>query len=453
MDNPYSSDRTIAAIATPPGEGGIGVIRLSGKEAIPIANKVFSRDVTRIPSHTVRYGKVVQGEQVIDEVLLVVMHAPKTFTGEDVVEIQCHGGSLITKKVLATVLAAGASPAGPGEFTYQAFMNGKVDLTQAEAIQTFIGAKNDLALVAAGQQLEGRLSAKVEGFQKKLLDAAATFEALVDFPEEGLEFSKMEELLAQLQRVKCEIEQLVATFHEGRKLQEGIKLAIIGPPNAGKSSLMNALLGQARAIVTPIPGTTRDLLEAPLSLGGLHYHLVDTAGIRKTQEVVEQEGIRRSKQTMEEADLILLVLDLSRPLDAQDEEIVAMASPAKTLLVWNKLDLVSTPFPFSWPQQVRLSAQTGAGLDQLKRQIEAMIWAQGAPAKDEIILTNVRHQHALAQAATDLEMAIAGCRSRLFPELIAIDLRSALTHLASIIGMDISEEVLSEIFSKFCVGK
>jgi len=449
----YHSNQTIAAIATPPGEGGIGIIRISGKEAIPIANQIFSQDVTQISSHTVRYGKIIENGHVLDEVLLLAMHAPKTFTGEDVVEIQCHGGSFVTKRVLSAALEAGATPAGPGEFTYQAFMNGKVDLAQAEAIQTFIGAKNELAMESAGQQLAGRLSSQVESFQKQLLDAAATLEALVDFPEEGLEFSKMEELVAHLEGVKEEMERLIATFEDGKKIEEGIKLSLVGPPNAGKSSLMNALLGEDRAIVTAVPGTTRDLLEAPLFLGGLHYHLVDTAGIRETEEVVEQEGIRRSKQAIDGADVILLLLDLSRPLEEDHHEILSLVPKEKTLLVWNKQDLPHNSHAIEWPEQVSISAKSGEGLEQLKERLDAMIWKKGPPAKDEVVLTSVRHKTALAGAALDLQTVIDGCRNSLSPELISADMRSCLGHLSSIIGIDISEEVLSEIFSKFCVGK
>ncbi|NGX37101.1 MAG: tRNA modification GTPase MnmE [Chlamydiae bacterium] len=444
---------TIAAIATPPGSGGIAVIRISGKEAFSIADKIFSGPISTYKSHTVHFGKILSEDEVIDEVLLVIMRGPRSYTGEDTIEIQCHGGSLISRRVLEVVLKAGAKAANPGEFTYQAFLNGKLDLAQAEAVQAFIGAKNDLSLQAAGQQLAGTLSTHIRTFQQELIDIAAILEAWVDFPEEGLEFASKEEVIAILESILKKMQQLAITFHEGKKIHEGLKLCLAGPPNAGKSSLMNALLGQDRAIVTHIPGTTRDILEAELRLGGLHFQLTDTAGIRSTDETIEKEGIRRAKLAMHQADVILLLIDAASPLTEEEELLLAWAPKEKTLLIWNKTDLPHTIPPSDFPYQVPLSAKTHAGLPELKKQLEALIWKGNLPSKDEVILTNIRHKEALQAASVDLQALIDGLKTDISPEFLSSDMRSCLKHLGTILGMDISEDILSAIFSKFCVGK
>jgi len=441
-------NQTIAAIATPPGEGGIAVIRISGKEAIPIAASIFSGPVASYKSHTCHFGKILDGDEVVDEALIIVMRAPRSYTGEDTVEIQCHGGSLISKRVLEVVLKAGAKAAGPGAFTHQAFMNGKLDLAQAEAVQTLIGAKNDLALKASREQLAGKLSAHIQGLQGELLDIAAILEAWVDFPEEGLEFATKDEVIDSLQATLQKMHQLEATFHEGKKIQEGITLCLAGSPNAGKSSLMNALLGHERAIVTPIPGTTRDTLEAEMRLGGLHFQLLDTAGIRETDEIVEQEGIRRSKLAMQQSDLILLMVDASNFSD----ELFSSCPPEKTLLIWNKIDLPHTIASAPFPHQVRISAKTGTGVAELKKTIEELVW-KGSLSKEEVVLTQVRHKEALSDAAKALQTLIDGLKTEISPEFLAADMRNCLKDLGTIIGMDITEDILSAIFAKFCVGK
>lgn len=440
-------NNTIAAIATPPGEGGVAIIRISGKEAISIAASIFSGPVASYKSHTCHFGKILDSQEVIDEALIIVMRAPRSYTGEDTVEIQCHGGSLITKRVLEVVLKAGAKAAGPGAFTHQAFMNGKLDLAQAEAVQTFIGAKNELSLKAAREQLSGKLSAHIQGLQKELLDIAAILEAWVDFPEEGLEFATKDEVIGSLESTLQKMHQLEATFHEGKKIQEGIRLCLAGCPNAGKSSLMNALLGQERAIVTHIPGTTRDTLEAEMRLGGLHFHLLDTAGIRDTDELVESEGIRRSKLAMQNADLILWMVDVTTPV------LEELPPPEKTLLIWNKIDLPHTIPASTFPHQVYISAKMEIGIDALKKRVEELVWQGGVAPKDEIILTHARHKEALSDAAKDLQTLIDGLKTEISPEFLAADMRNCLRRLGSIIGMDITEDILSAIFSKFCVGK
>jgi tRNA modification GTPase len=445
---------TIAAIATPPGEGGIAIIRLSGKEAEEIANSFFSGDIPSYSTHTAHLGKVMSlSGAVIDEALLLVMRAPRSFTGEDVVEIQCHGGSLIARKILNRCIQAGARMAQPGEFSYRAFMNGKLDLAQAEAVQHLIGAKNEHALSAASHQLSGALSTKIQAIQAALIDTAAILEAWVDFPEEGLEFASFEEVIASLEKGRKMVSTLSATFHEGRKLHEGLTLCLAGLPNVGKSSLMNALLGHERAIVTDIAGTTRDILHEELSLVGLHFRLIDTAGLRNTDEVIEKEGIRRSRAAMEEADLILLVIDASKPMGEEQQQLLNTTPPSKTLVVWNKTDLPHSIPSCSLPYQVPLSVKTGSGFEELRAALESMVWKEGPPSKEEVVLTEERHKAAIDEAAQALERLIEGLKGGVSAEFVSADMRAALTSLGTIIGSDISDEILSAIFSKFCVGK
>lgn len=449
---PYQKGETIAAVATPPGEGGIAVIRISGGRALEVAEKVYSGQIQSYQSHQVHFGRIINPKgEVVDEVLIVVMKAPRSYTGEDTVEIHCHGGSLITRRVLQTVLDAGARAALPGEFTFKAYMNGKLDLAQAEAVQELIAAKNDLALSAAENQLQGALSKKIESFQKELIDIAAILEAWVDFPEEGLEFASFEEVIASLQATCKKMETLSQTFQDGKIVHEGLTMCLSGVPNVGKSSLMNALLGKDRAIVTPIPGTTRDLLEADLRIGGLHFRLVDTAGIRSTEEIVEQEGIRRSHQALQDADLILLVLDATCGVQETDQELLNIAPPYKTLVIWNKIDL---PSLHQRPEDsLEVSAKQGLGLDELRQAIDQKIWRSGPPSKEEIVITNSRHHQALNQAIESIKLVIQGLQTRVSAEFVAADMRRALLELGTIIGIDISEDILSAIFSKFCVGK
>jgi tRNA modification GTPase len=447
----YKLGETIAAVATPPGEGGVAIIRISGSSAIEIGAKIYSGPLNTYQSHTLHFGQILDKGEVIDDVLIAVMKAPRSYTGEETVEIFCHGGSLVTRRVLDTVLKAGAKAALPGEFTFKAYMNGKLDLAQAEAVQSLIGAKNELALHAAENQLQGALSKKIEHFQKQLLDVAAILEAWVDFPEEGLEFASFEEVIDKLEKTKAEMEHLSQTFQDGKMVYEGLTLCLTGAPNVGKSSLMNALLGKERAIVTDIPGTTRDLLEAELKLGGLHFRLVDTAGIRETTEIVEQEGIRRSHQALEEADLILLVLDAQKGVQKEDQTLLQLAPPEKTVIVWNKTDLPTT---HTKPESgIDISAKEGIGLELLREKIDQKIWRTGPPSKQEIVVTNVRHKEALDEAILSIGQVIEGLKQDVSAEFVAADMRRALLSLGTIIGADVTEEILSAIFSKFCVGK
>jgi tRNA modification GTPase len=440
----------IAAIATAAGEGAIAVVRLSGNNALIIGDQIFSKKVSTLSSHTLHYGKILDRHgKPIDQVVLAVMRGPRSYTGEDTLEISCHGGHLISRKVLERVFEAGARAANPGEFSLRAFLNGKIDLAQAEAVQTLISSKNELAMRQAEKQLSGVLSSKISSFQKNLTEVAAILEASVDFPEEDLQFSEKKELLQMLQKVLLEMETLQSTFSEGQVLQEGIFLCLAGSPNVGKSSLMNALLGFDRAIVTEIAGTTRDRIDEDLNLGSLHFRLTDTAGIRETEEVIEKEGIRRSKKAMDEADLILIVLDASRPLSLEEEALIAKIPEEKRLLVLNKIDLK----PLDLHGAIGVSAKERMGLDLLKQAIEKKIWAKGAPSKEEVLITSLRHHQALSLAIDLTQTAICGIEENRFPELVAIDVRGALLELGTIIGTNVTEDILSMIFSKFCLGK
>jgi len=454
VHRPYIPHETISAIATPPGEGGIAVIRVTGKDALNVVSKIFSGPIHSYITHTAHLGKIhdLQGN-FLDEVLVLVMLGARSFAGEDTVEIHCHGGSIVTRKVLEATLTAGARAALPGEFSFKAFINGKIDLTQAEAVQELIGAKNEIALQKAEEQLQGALSDKINLFQKELFDVAAILEAWVDFPEEGLEFASKEEILAMLESTFEKMRNLSLTFHEGQVIKEGLSLCLIGPPNAGKSSLMNTLLGKERAIVTEIAGTTRDILEDQLLLGGLHFRIKDTAGIRQTEELVEKEGIRRSKMAMESADLVLLLLDISKELSEEELMLLDSAPFDKTLLVWNKADLphaapINTKLPF-----VKISAKESFGIPALKEAIDQIIWKKGPPSQEAIVITNARHKMALDEALTAGSRLVEGLKSDISPEFLSSDMRAVLRELGTIIGKDIGDDILSAIFSKFCVGK
>ncbi|NGX61898.1 MAG: tRNA modification GTPase MnmE [Chlamydiae bacterium] len=448
----YQPGETIAALATPPGEGGISIIRISGEQAIQVADRLFSGPVDSYSSHTAHLGYIrnKQGE-ILDQALLLVMRAPRSYTGEETVELHCHGGRIASQRVLEAVFVAGARPAKPGEFTLKAFLNGKIDLAQAEGVQRVIGAKNTEAFAAAQNQLDGRLSKKILSFQKELTQLAALFEAWVDFPDEGLAFATEEEVIQRLKAIEAEMLTLVDTFEEGKRLDQGISLCLAGPPNAGKSSLLNSLLDEQRAIVTSLPGTTRDLLHEEMLLNGLHFRLTDTAGIRSTEEAIEKEGIRRAKEAVQKADIILLVVDVTAP--PQDPFFSALP-PEKTLLVWNKIDLPHSPVPhFPYSMTVQISAKEGRGMETLKETLDRLIWKNGPPPKDQILLTSLRHKQALQKALESLKNVLSGLQGGISPEFLTADLRDSLRYIGQIIGTNISEDILDSIFSQFCIGK
>jgi len=441
-------NETIAAICTPPGEGGISVIRISGSDAYEIANKIFTGDVFSYRSHTAHLGKILSNtDHVLDEVLLLAMEEGKSYTGEATIEIMGHGGMLLTQKVLARILESGARPAGPGEFTLRAYRNGNIDLAQAEAIQALIGAKNERALNAAEKQLSGKLSVKIRDLQKCLTDIAAIIEAWVDYPEEGLEFASLSEIIEMVQNIHTKIDKLILTFHDGKRITQGISLCLLGSPNVGKSSLMNALLNSDRAIVTPIPGTTRDLLSEELRIGGYHFTLTDTAGIRSTEELVEIEGIRRSKKAAQDSDIILIVLDATKPLSDEEQSLIDQHKDA--IIVWNKIDLPHT----SPSSGIKISAKNFSGIDTLKTALQERIKNGIISDKDEIIITQERHFLALKNASRFIKTIITSLQTDISPEFIVSDIRGALKELSQIIGTNITEDILGAIFSKFCVGK
>jgi len=454
VHTPYEPGETVAAIATPPGEGGVAIVRISGNRAFDIAAKVFSGPIHSYATHTAHYGRVHNAQgHTVDDVLVLVMRGRRSYTGEDTVEIHCHGGSLVTRRVLEVILQAGARAARPGEFTLKAFMNGKLDLAQAEAVQTLISAKNEHALHAAEGQLKGSLSKRISTFQQALTQTAAILEAWVDFPEEGLEFASLEDICQQLEATEQSMQALSDTFHDGKILHEGITMSLIGCPNVGKSSLMNALLDKERAIVSHIPGTTRDVLEDQMRLNGLNFRLMDTAGIRHAEDLIEQEGIRRSKEAMEQADLVLLVLDASKGLSPEDQHLMQALPKKKTIAVWNKTDLPHNGLPDLEFACVPISAKNRSGIDALKKAIDTILWQKGPPAKDEVMITSLRHKESLDNAVEASRRLRIGLKTGVSPEFLSMEMRQCLSELGRVIGTNITEDILSAIFSKFCIGK
>ncbi|MEI7733462.1 MAG: tRNA uridine-5-carboxymethylaminomethyl(34) synthesis GTPase MnmE [Verrucomicrobiota bacterium] len=455
------TEDTIAAIATPLGEGGLAVIRLSGPHSLVIADHCFKPGKTTAPkpsradSHTLHYGWVMRNGLPVDEVLLAVMRAPRTFTREDVVEISCHGGLLVAKLVLDTVLESGARLAHPGEFTRRAFLNGRLDLAQAEAVTDLIHSRTELALVAANEQLAGKLSQRIDTLRDTLLGILAHVEAHIDFPEEDIAPDTRAQLLKKLADSVTFMDQLLSTANEGRILRRGIRAAIVGRPNVGKSSLLNQLLGHDRAMVSPIPGTTRDTIEETANIRGIPVVFVDTAGLRDSQDPLETEGMRRSRVTVERADLILLLVDQSEPLTPDDEAFLAEFRKGKCLLVLNKTDL---PGKLHLPElpgitSVNVSSLTGYGLEALKDAIKNMVWAGEIKTGMFEVMINARHQDALKRARASVIQTLAALQDSLTLELAALDLRIAVNAVGEIVGKTTTEDLLDSIFNQFCIGK
>ncbi|MFA6119511.1 MAG: tRNA uridine-5-carboxymethylaminomethyl(34) synthesis GTPase MnmE [Parachlamydiales bacterium] len=449
----YNKQDTITAISTPIGEGAISIVRLSGKDALEIASKIFSKDVKKFKSHSSHFGKILDEEKnTIDTAILNIYLSPNSFTGEDIVEIQCHGGRLITQRILNITLKSGARAALPGEFSLRAFLNKKIDLIQAESIQELISAKNKYALKAAQDQLEGSLSIEIKKYQKELIEISAIIEATMDFPEEGLEFSSADELIERLTGILDQMKKLSDTFENGKAIKDGKTICIIGTPNVGKSSLMNAILKEDRAIVTEISGTTRDVLKEDLIINDMNYRLIDTAGIRDTDCVIEKEGIKRSKKEHEKADITILVLDASRSLNEDDKKLLKTIEKDKTIIALNKMDLSSHIDKINYQNTVEISAKEKKGLDNLYAMIEKLAFKANI-SNDEIIITKARHKTALDEAIKYLEKATDGLKKQSPYEFISLDLKETLKELSKIIGFDITEEILNSIFSKFCIGK
>ena len=444
---------TIVAIATPIGDGGVSILRLSGSNAFSVANKISSKDIFKLQANQLVNHELLDGDQnSLDFGMIVKMVAPKSFTGEDVIELHCHGGHYLTQKILKVCLAAGADLASPGEFSKRAFLNGKMDLTQAEAVQSLISAKNEYALKMASQQLEGKLSQKISQMQKDLIDQAAILEAWVDFPEEGLEFCSMDQIIEKLKQVLERMNQLIDSYDNGKALQKGFSLCLVGRPNVGKSSLMNLLLQKDRAIVTEIAGTTRDTLEDALIINGMNYKLIDTAGIRVTDEVIEKEGICRAQKSMREADLVLLVIDSTQKISQSDLDLIDQLKNKPVLVLYNKADLSKPQQKAPFDNSVEISAKTGSGLKELYQKIPELLLKSNI-SLDEIYLSSKRHYLALKKSSENVQKVIIGLKQESSPEWLSFDLKDALKELGKIIGMDITQDILSSIFSKFCIGK
>jgi len=454
---------TIAAVATAYGEGGIGIIRISGEEALPILQGIFEfhGDTDTFTSRRMTYGKIIDKEknQIIDEVLAVYMKGPKTYTAEDVVEINCHGSMVSLRKTLALVLRKGARLAEPGEFTKRAFLNGRLDLSQAEAVIDMIRAKTDKSFDVAVSQLEGRLSLKVEEIRQKLLDLLVDITVNIDYPDEDIEemtYEKLEESIVETQDM---IEKLLATSSTGRMIREGIKIAIVGKPNVGKSSLMNGLLKETRAIVTDIPGTTRDTIEEVLSIRNIPVYLVDTAGIRETSDKVEKMGIEKSKEAFNQADFILFLLDGSRPLEEEDLQIMELLKERKSLVLINKRDLgeaisieeIAAKLPAS--QVIEASLLKGQGITEIEDAVEDLVYGGEIVQKESMMVNNVRHIELLQQAVKSLTDALHMSERREALDFIEVDVKNAYERLGEIIGETVSDDIINEVFARFCLGK
>ena len=452
---------TIAAIATPIGEAGLAVIRISGPEAFAVADRCFCPAGRSIPtstaaSHTVQYGHIHHAGQEVDEVLVAVFQAPRTYTREPTVEVSCHGGMLTTRKVLDAVLASGARIAEPGEFTKRAFLNGRLDLAQAEAVADLIHARTGLAMNAAQEQLAGRLSQRINQLRDSLMLVLAHVEAHIDFPDEDIAPDTQATLLLKLKQAGQFMEELLRTANEGQILRRGVRAAIIGRPNVGKSSLLNLLLGHDRAIVSPIPGTTRDTIEETADVRGIPIIFIDTAGLRESIDPIEKEGIRRSRVSLERAELILHVFDCAEPLTEEDRQLMAEFGSRKRIFVLNKSDLPSgleaSALPNDTPQ-VRLCTLTGDGLEALKDAVRESVWLRQVGGEMLQVMINARHQDALRRARVAVGQAEAALAAGNSLELVAVDLRIGVNAVGEVVGKTTTDDLLDSIFSQFCLGK
>jgi len=455
------TDDTIAAISTPIGHGGIGIVRLSGKEAVMMADRIFSspknKKLTATPSHRILYGYIINpsNEEVVDEALVSVMKSPNTYTREDIVEINCHGGAVPLKRVLELLIEGGARLAEPGEFTKRAFLNGRIDLVQSEAVLDIINSLTEQSRKAALEQLRGGLSGKIEAARNKMVDLTAIVETFIDFPDEDIEPASQKELEERAAEIQRHLKELIQNARHGRVLREGLKTAIIGRPNVGKSSLLNALLEQDRVIVTEMPGTTRDVIEEYLDINGFPVRIMDTAGIREAIDIAESEGVARSLRAMKDADLVLLVLDGSNSLHDTDLELIEKSSSGHSILVLNKSDLPSEIAQGSLPNDrpaVKISALKGTGLDELKNEI-VRTSLQEAAGTGDAIATNIRHIKAIERAYHSINSFSKNLKKGISSEFLAVDLRDGLDALGEIIGITTPEEILNKIFSDFCIGK
>ncbi len=454
---------TIAAVATSMNASGIGIIRISGTESISIVEKIFcpakkQKKLTEQKSYTIHYGTIVEDGEVLDEVIVLLMRGPHSYTAEDTVEIDCHGGVYVMHQILNLVIKKGARVAEPGEFTKRAFLNGRIDLSQAEAVIDVISSQNTYALKSSIQQLKGSVQRLIKSIREKVLYEIAYIESALDDPEHISLEGYPESLHKKIKELLQEMERLLKESEQGKILREGIRTAIIGKPNAGKSSLLNALLGEERAIVTEIAGTTRDTLEEQIRLRGLTLQMIDTAGIRKTGDKIEQIGVERAKQMMEEADLILYVIDASSALDENDKEIMPLLKEKRVIVLLNKTDLqeritAEEVQRFLEKPVIRISAKEEKGLSELEDKIEQMFLTGGLSWNDEVYLTNLRQKTAMEEAKASLQKVEESILLGMSEDFYSIDLMDAYEALGRIIGESVGEDLVNEIFEKFCMGK
>ena len=451
---------TIAAISTPRGEGGIGIIRISGDKSFEILDRIFN---TKNPNRDLgfykfNYGFIHDNGKIVDEVMAVRMKAPKTYTCEDVVEINCHGGHLISEKVLELVLKNGARHAEQGEFTKRAFMNGRIDLSQAEAVMDIIHGKTEKSISLSLEQLRGDLRDKIASFKKALLDVTAHVNVVLDYPEEGIDDPLPSNLRENLENVYAEADRLISSYDKGKKIKEGIKTVIAGKPNVGKSTLLNSLLKEERAIVTHIPGTTRDVIEEIINIKGIPLVLTDTAGIRKTEDIVENIGVEKSKKFIENADLVLLVLDSSRELESEDREVIEEIQNhnKKTIVLLNKIDLERKIEleEFNLENILEISAKDNIGIEDMEERIYSYIVEENVEdSSEKLIITNIRHKTALEKTKDAIRNIFETIDAGMPMDLISVDLKEALDSLSEITGEISSEDILDHVFGNFCVGK
>ena len=456
-------ETTIAAISTAMSASGIGIVRMSGPESMDVISRIYrskngGKNIKEVKSHTIHYGYIFDGEEVVDEVLVMVMRAPRTYTGEDTVEIGCHGGVYAMKKVLETVLRNGAQIAEPGEFTKRAFLNGRLDLSQAEAVMDVIQAKSAVALKSSLQQLKGSVLRAIKEIRSAILYQIAFIESALDDPEHISLEGYPEKLRKIVDEEYEKVETLLKSADDGRMIQEGIKTVILGKPNAGKSSLLNFLVGEDRAIVTDIAGTTRDTLEEYISLHGISLRIIDTAGIRETEDVVEKIGVGKAKKMAEDADLILYVVDSSLPLDENDREIMELLGGRKSIVIYNKTDLESVVDIKELKEKtgspvIPVSVVEETGITELEEIIKKMFFRGEISFDDEVYITNARHKTALEEALESLKMVRESIETGMSEDFFSIDLMSAYESLGKIVGESVGEDLVNEIFSRFCVGK
>lgn len=454
---------TIAAIATAMSNSGIGIVRISGDEALDVADRIFrpkkgSRKVSDMETHTIHYGYVTDGDEVIDEVMLLIMKAPRSYTCEDTIEIDCHGGVLVMKKILETVLKYGARPAEPGEFTKRAFLNGRIDLSQAESVIDVINAQNELALKSSVSQLQGAVLEKIKAIRAVVLHEIAFIESALDDPEHVSLESYPEQLHEIMGDAHSKVKKLLDSSDNGKMLKEGINTAIVGKPNAGKSSLLNILVGEERAIVTEIAGTTRDILQEQIQIGGIGLNVIDTAGIRDTEDIVEKIGVNKSREYIEKADLIIYVVDSSTELDENDQEIIEAIQNKKAIVLLNKSDLDAKTDASILQTQLNkpilsISAKNNTGIHELETLIEEMFFSGKLSFNDEVYITNIRQKNALAEAQNSLKMVLQSIADGMPEDFFTIDMMNAYEALGTIIGESVGEDLVNEIFSKFCMGK